>query len=100
MDLRYLKLSLEYDQYKYDQKVICIAHMRINLKRKKVEGKMSSTGKEFMLTRSRGRRKRCEAWTVASLALMWVSGERNRRAFEGVEMNFVNLSNLLSPYLF
>lgn len=60
----------------------------------RLEWVMLSTMKETMLSWAfRSRKKRCMEWDVVPLALMWIIWlERNRRAFDRSEKDFVHLS--------
>lgn len=50
-----------------------------------------NTVKEALHTWAYRRGKRSpRAWNVTPLAVMWLFGERNRRAFEGVEQDIAN----------
>lgn len=51
---------------------------------------MPSTIKEELYLGFRRKKRRCRAWDVALLALMWVIWRgRHRRPFEGFEEDFV-----------
>lgn len=62
-----------------------------------VQWVMPRTVKDMLHSRaSRRRRRRQTAWKVAPFALMWIVWrERNMRAFEGIENDFLHLRNSL-----